>query len=232
MTFVQVIDCQTSRIDELNQLLDSWAEATKGKRTATHTIMGQDRSDSSHVMEIVEFPSYEEAMKNSHLPETDRIFQEMVALCDVAPTFTDLDVVRDEQLNKDTVQRFFEEVVNSGNVDAVDALCTPDYADYRENVPALSTHDLEQTKRAYRDRIEAFGPQIAVESMVAEGDLVAVRFSFKARHVRDFQGIEATHRDVAGTGHCTFRCEGGKLAECWTNEDELGLLQQLGVLEG
>lgn len=99
MTFVQLIDCRTSRLEEMNRLMDQWVEQTKGKRTATHAVVGKDRADASHVVEIVEFPSYEEAMRNSKLPETDRIFREMVALCDGAPTFTDLDVVRDERLN-------------------------------------------------------------------------------------------------------------------------------------
>ncbi|MFP3988230.1 ester cyclase [Streptomyces sp. E11-3] len=232
MTFVQVIDCQTSRIDELNRVMDSWAEATKGKRTATHAIMGQDRADASHVVEIVEFPSYEEAMKNSHLPETNRIFEEMVALCDVAPTFTDLDVVRDEQLNKDAVRRFFEEVVNSCNVDAADALCT---ADYREHDPSLSSDDLafEQLKRERRETLEALEPRMVIESMTAEGDLVTARLSITGRHAREFKGIKATNKElVGGTGHCTFRCEGGKLAESWWNLDNLGLMQQLGALGG
>lgn len=58
-------------------------------------MVGADRADPRHLVEIVEFASYEDAMKNSALPETDRIFREMVALCDEPPTFTDLDVVRD-----------------------------------------------------------------------------------------------------------------------------------------
>ncbi len=98
MTFVQIIDCRTDRLDDLNRLMDAWVEATRGRRTASHALVGTDRSDPRHVVEVVEFPSYEEAMRNSDLPETDRIFREMVALCDAPPTFTDLDVVRDMQL--------------------------------------------------------------------------------------------------------------------------------------
>ncbi|WP_282696307.1 ester cyclase [Streptomyces sp. CC208A] len=230
MTFVQVIDCKTSRADELNGLMDAWIEATQGKRTATHSIVGRDRADSTHVMEIVEFPSYEEAMKNSNLPETDRIFREMVALCDGEPSFTDLDVMRDEQLNKAVVRSFFEDVVNAGNVDAADALCT---SDYREHDPSLSSYDmgLEQAKAENRVIMEAFEPRVTIEGMVAEGDTVCARLSFKGRHVAAYQGMEATGREVSGTGHATFRCEGGKIAETWWNFDDLGLLQQLGMLE-
>ncbi|MFJ8589670.1 ester cyclase [Streptomyces sp. NPDC093595] len=230
MTFVQVIDCKTSRADELNRLMDAWVEATQGKRTATHSIVGRDRADATHVVEIVEFPSYEEAMKNSHLPETDRIFREMVALCDGEPSFTDLDVMRDEQLNKIVVRSFFEDVINARNIDAVDAMCADDY---REHDPSLSSYDadLAQAKAENRKIIEAFEPVASIESLVAEGDMVCARVSFTGRHVGAYQGMEATGREVSGTGHATFRCEGGKLAESWWNFDDLGLMRQLGVID-
>ncbi|MDQ8704262.1 ester cyclase [Streptomyces sp. LHD-70] len=230
MTFVQLIDCKTSNIDRLNRLMDDWVVATQGKRTATHSIVGRDRSDSTHVVEIVEFPSYEEAVKNSNLPETNRIFEEMVAACDGMPTFTDLDVVRDEQLNKLTCQRFFDEVVNNKNIDLADELCT---ADYREHDPSLSSYDLDfaQAKRENGEIMDAFGPRMTVEGMIAEGDMVTCRLTFQGKHTGAYQGMEPTNKDVSGTGHATFRCKDGRIAESWWNWDNLGLLRQLGVVE-
>ncbi|WP_069741919.1 ester cyclase [Streptomyces sp. EN23] len=230
MTFIQVIDCKTDRTDALNRVMDRWIEATQGRRTATHAIVGQDRADSTHLVEIVEFPSYEEAMRNSRLPETDRIFSEMVALCEGEPTFTDLDIMRDDQLNKLAVRRFFEEVINNRNLDAADELCT---ADYLEHDPSLSSYDLTlaQAKSENREVIEAFEPVATIESLTAEGDMVCARVSFKSRHVGTYQGMEATGRDVSGTGHATFRCQGGKLAESWWNVDDLGMLQQIGAVD-
>ncbi|MEV6110588.1 ester cyclase [Streptomyces sp. NPDC051940] len=231
MGFVQLIDCKTSDVDQLNRLMDNWAEATQGKRTATHSIVGQDRSDSTHVVEIVEFPSYEEAMKNSHLPETDRIFQEIVAACDEMPTFTDLDVVRDEQLNKSVVQRFFDVVVNGGNLDAADELCT---AGYREHDPALSSYDIDlaQAKLENGEIMAAFNPTLTLDSVIAEGDLVSCRITYEGRHTGTFQGLEPTGRAVTGTGHATFRLRNGEIDESWWNWDDLGLMRQLGVVEG
>lgn len=229
MAFVQVIDCKTSRIDELNSLMDGWIRATDGKRTATHSIVGRDRADSTHVVEIVEFPSYEEALKNSQLPETDRIFQEMVALCDQAPTFTDLDVLRDEQLNKIVVRAFFEEVSNKRNFDAEDALCTPDYREHSSSMP--DAMGLEESKAANRLIHAALEPVTVIESLVEEGDRVSALFSFKGRHVGAFWGIEPTGREYAATGQATFRCQGGRIAESWWNTDDLGLFRQLGVIE-
>lgn len=130
MTFVQLIDCKTRKYDEMNQLMDSWAEATQGKRTATHAVVGRDRGADGHYVEIVEFPSYEEAMRNSGLPETNRIFEQLVALCDEAPTFTDLDVVRDEQLNKAAVSRFLLELCGRDEPAAYRTLFAQDYLDH------------------------------------------------------------------------------------------------------
>ncbi|WP_237302563.1 ester cyclase [Streptomyces sp. S063] len=45
------------------------------------------------------------------------------------------------------------------------------------------------------------------------------------------RGWKATGRDVSGTGHATFRCQGGKLAESWWNVDDLGMLQQIGAVD-
>ncbi|MGA4864420.1 ester cyclase [Streptomyces lavendulocolor] len=229
MTFVQIIDCKTDRVEEMNRLLDSWAEATRGRRTATHAMMGRDRSDSSHVLEIVEFPSYEEAMENSRLPETDRIFREMTALCDGEPTFTDLDVLRDEQLNKLVVRRFVDEVINGADIAVVDELCTPGYREHDPSQPSYDM-DLEAAKAATREVMEAFRPTCTVEGLVAEGDTVCLRMSFKGRHVAAYQGLEATGREVSGTGQATFRCEGGRIAESWWNVDDMGMMQQLGVV--
>ncbi|MGP3972996.1 ester cyclase [Streptomyces sp. 8N114] len=230
MTFVQFIDCKTSNVDRLNQLMDSWVEATEGKRTATHSIVGRDRSDSTHLVEIVEFPSYEEAMKNSNLPETDRIFQELIAACDEMPTFTDLDVVRDVQLNKDVVHRFVDEVMNAKNFELANELCTDNY---REHDPALSSYDLDfaQAIRESREIMDAFNPRLTLESMIAEGDLVTCRITFQGRHTGTYQGLEPTDRNIAGTGHATFRCQGGKIAESWWNWDNFGLLRQVGALD-
>ncbi|GAA2586005.1 hypothetical protein GCM10010304_31290 [Streptomyces roseoviolaceus] len=130
MTFVQLIECRTSRLDEMNRLMDRWVEQTKGKRTASHSVVAKDRADASHVVEIVEFPSYEEAMRNSGLPETGRIFQEMVALCDETPTFTDLDVVRDEQLYAATARRFFEQTPGQGAAPPFNDVFIEDYHDH------------------------------------------------------------------------------------------------------
>jgi hypothetical protein len=99
MTFIQVMEYQTSHPRELDALLDEWLEATQGKRTATHDVHTEDRDHPGRYVDIVEFPSYELAMRNSDLPETQRIASKMRELCEADVRFLNLDVLRDEDLS-------------------------------------------------------------------------------------------------------------------------------------
>ncbi|KUO21079.1 ester cyclase [Streptomyces dysideae] len=231
MTFVQLIDCRTSRFDEMNRLMDQWVEQTKGKRTATHDIIGKDRSDAAHFIEIVEFPSYEEAMRNSNLPETDRIFQEMVALCDATPTFTDLDVVRDEQLYAANARRFFETIAAKGELPPLNDLLVEDYHDHDpSNDPDVI--GMDAFRRACGEWRGAFDFAFTIEDQMAQGDRVCTRWTFKGTHVGDFFGIPASAREVSMTGATIHRCvPDGKIAEGWWQYDRLGLMAQLGALD-
>lgn len=92
MTFVQIIEFTTSRIDEFDTLLDGWLERTQGKRTAIRGIQAQDRDRPNTYLHIIEFPSYEDAMANSALAETAEISGRLAALCDEPPAFRNLDV--------------------------------------------------------------------------------------------------------------------------------------------
>ncbi|MFF6781992.1 ester cyclase [Streptomyces sp. NPDC012510] len=231
MTFVQLIDCRTSRLDEMNRLMDRWVEQTKGKRTATHSVVGTDRSDSSHVIEIVEFPSYEEAMRNSGLPETDRIFQDMIALCDEMPTFTDLDVVRDEQLYTGTARRFFETLAVKGELPPLNDLLVEDYHDH---VPSGEPDaiGMDAFRRTCEEWRSAFDYAFTVEDQLAQDDRVCTRWTWDATHKGDFLGIPASGRTVRMTGTTIHRfTPEGKIAEGWWEYDRLGLMGQLGALD-
>ena len=98
MAFIQIIEFKTSRIDEFNAALDEWLKRTAGQRAATRGIQTKDRDQRDTYVQIVEFPSYEEAMANSDLPETSAIAAQLASLCDAPPTFRNLDVTRREEM--------------------------------------------------------------------------------------------------------------------------------------
>ena len=97
MRFVQTIEFKTSRIDEINQLMDEWLASTEGTRTPTRGLVTRDRDRDGTYVQVVEFPSYEEAMENTNRPETSAFAERMAKLCDGPAVFRNLDVVREDE---------------------------------------------------------------------------------------------------------------------------------------
>ena len=95
MPFVQVMQLRTSKVDEIRAAADEWDTATKGKRTVERSVLCQDRDEPGRQFVIVFFDSYEDAMKNSVLPETDALAKKVAALSDSAPVFYNLDVIEE-----------------------------------------------------------------------------------------------------------------------------------------
>lgn len=54
-----------------------------------------DRKAVNRYLNVVFFDSYESAVENSNLPQTQRLSQEMMSFTDGAPTFYDLDIIED-----------------------------------------------------------------------------------------------------------------------------------------
>ena len=98
MTFIQLIEFRTSRVAEIEDLIDQWISQTEGQRMARRGTMTEDRDRPGVYVQIVEFPSYEEAMANSNLPETGEFATKLASLCDGPPLFRNLDVLREEQM--------------------------------------------------------------------------------------------------------------------------------------
>ena len=69
-----------------------------------------------------------------------------------------------------------------------------------------------------------------VDDVIVEGDKVAVRFTATGTHQGEFFGIPPTGKVIKSTGINIFRIEAGKIVEHWNNADDLGLMQQLGVI--
>ncbi|MEX1008433.1 MAG: DUF1330 domain-containing protein [Acidimicrobiia bacterium] len=97
MKFVQIIEYKTTKFDEVINLLDEWLAATEGKRLAGSSTTCRDRDNANTYVVVVEFPSYEEAMRNDDLPETQQFAEKMMAVCDGEPIFRNLDVVRQDE---------------------------------------------------------------------------------------------------------------------------------------
>jgi quinol monooxygenase YgiN len=99
MAFIQVIEVRTTKIEEIESLMDQWVSRTQGKRKTQRSVLTQDRERPNTYVQIVEFPSYEEAMTNSSMPETSEFAEKLVKLCDAPPSFRNLEVRRTDDLS-------------------------------------------------------------------------------------------------------------------------------------
>lgn len=98
MEFVQVLEFRTSHHEEIMALDKKWRKETEGKRTATSMTITQDRDRPGTYIWMIRFPSYEAAMENNDLPETQKISGEMMKLADGPPSFRNLDVMEQRDL--------------------------------------------------------------------------------------------------------------------------------------
>ena len=95
MTFVQIVEFRTADIDRARQANDEWWRATEGKRTARRELLARDHSDPGRCFAIVFFDSYQSAMENSNLPETQASAEQFAKMSDGPPVFYDLDILED-----------------------------------------------------------------------------------------------------------------------------------------
>ncbi|MEV7522866.1 ester cyclase [Streptomyces sp. NPDC091371] len=228
MTFVQIVDYETKQPEALNALLDKYVAQSQGKRTLTHSIVGKDRESENHYVDVVEFPSYEEAMKNSNLPETDRMFKEMVALCDGMPTFTNLDVVRDEHTNTMLVNRMFEDIAMKGDMSVIPEIFAEDYHDHDISNPVdkMGHAAIREDSEMWRS---AFDFSFTKDAQMAQDDYVTTLWTFTGKHTGEFMGMAPTGKTCTMTGTTVFRCEDGMIKEAWWHYDAMGLMRQLGM---
>ena len=94
--FVQIIEFTTTRIDEVKALSDEYRSTRVAAGDGTPPVRGTitaDRDRPNTYLNIVEFPSYEDAMANSNDPRTGEFAEKMMKLCDGQPTFYNLDLL-------------------------------------------------------------------------------------------------------------------------------------------
>jgi predicted ester cyclase len=133
--------------------------------------------------------------------------------------------------NKAIVLRFLDEVVGGGDFDVAAELCTADALNHAaapgrqqgiENLKAV----IGFSRRAQPDQ------RWVEQHVVAEGDLVVVY----GRRDGTWQAPSFRGIDTPSSGSVSvelahmFRLRDGKIAEHWAVRDDLGMMQQLGVI--
>jgi predicted ester cyclase len=122
--------------------------------------------------------------------------------------------------------RGFVEGINRGRLDP--ELYSPDFV-YHD--PFGQTTDFEGADENIAMFVTGFPDlNVAMEDEVSEGNRVVVRWTARGTHRGEFMGIPPTGNRATWTETHVCRIADGKLVEHWANLDQLGMLQQLGVI--
>jgi predicted ester cyclase len=120
--------------------------------------------------------------------------------------------------NKAVVRREQEELWNhTGDLDAAEELFAAGQA-------KAAKQEAADFRRGFPDVIST------IEDLIAEEDKVVARWRSRATHQGDYMGIAPSGKEVEYTGISFYRIEGGKIAQSWNIEDQLGLMRQIGVV--
>ena len=130
--------------------------------------------------------------------------------------------------NKALVRRTYD-VINKRNLKAIDELVDPNYVGHIPAFPPVQ--GIEGLQQVFSTYLTAFPDMTGtIEDLIAEGDKVAARLTFRGTHTGPMMGIPPTGKQVTLSAMNIFRVANGKFVEQWVNSDDLGLMQQLGVI--
>lgn len=136
-----------------------------------------------------------------------------------------------EETNKRMIQRYYDDLWNRWDLAVADELISSEIT-FRGSL-GVSVRGLEDFK-GYMRSVRAVFPDFhnSIEDLIAEGDRVVARLTYRGTHKGELFGIVPTGRQVVYAGVAMFRITGGKIVDGWVLGDTLVLMQQIGAIPG
>jgi len=127
--------------------------------------------------------------------------------------------------NKAVAMRVFDEIFNQGKFQVADEIYAPDFVNHGLHRSA----DLKTDQEAVKAEKKAFPDlRMSVQEMVAEGDKVAVLWTFRGTHSGSgYEGLPATGTRVEVRGITIWRITDGRIREEWSSFSETGAYLQM-----
>ncbi len=131
------------------------------------------------------------------------------------------------QKNKEIVSGYVQAILVERDFSKFAGFTHPDFYIDRSAVPDAIQG--EEGLHTQMDMLYGAFPDLdlKVVNMVAEGDMVVVRFAAPGTQTGEFAGIPATGRKATWKGLVMYHVVGDKIKEAWANWDDWGLIEQL-----
>ncbi len=136
----------------------------------------------------------------------------------------------DEEKNTAAVRRWYNEVMNKGDMKAFEELVDPKYVeqDVTPGYPANKA-GLASFVKAFRSAFPDL--QVTINDIVAKGDKVWCYATFRGTHKGEFMGMAATGKKIEVHAFDIVRCVNGKGVEHWGLFDNATMMMQLGATQ-
>lgn len=136
-------------------------------------------------------------------------------------------IMTSEQIK--AIPRQFFKALETNDQAALKEVLAPNLKAYHSGAPEpIRREELLQSIAMYH---AAFSDQkYTIIDQIAEGDRVATRASWEATHSSEYQGLPPTGKRVLVTAVAISRIEDARIVERWLEMDQMGLLQQLGLV--
>jgi steroid delta-isomerase-like uncharacterized protein len=130
-----------------------------------------------------------------------------------------------KNLTHEVVENFW----NKKEFDLADRYYSPDYVNHHPLLPDVK--NLDQFKQwcfAFKNGFPDFN--VTIEEIVVEGDMTVTRWTLRCTHTGEYMGIPPTGKKAEMSGMTMEHLKDGKSIEAWWNGDDLGMMQQLGII--
>lgn len=133
-----------------------------------------------------------------------------------------------EQLNS-AARNWIENGWSARNPDEFGNYFSPELVNH--GLPPDTPPGLEGTKMFASLFLSAFQDlHVHIDDLLAGGDRTVLRWSMHGTHQGELMGVPLTGKRVTITGIAKDRFEDGKSVAHWEIADQMGLMQQLGVI--
>jgi len=128
------------------------------------------------------------------------------------------------EANKALIRAHYDATTNAYKPSVIDRQIAEDFVDHGNpdvtGPEGVKTH-IKALRAAFPDL------SVTIEDIVAEGDLVAVRGTWRGTHQGTFRGVPPIGRKVEFSGMVFWRVAGGQIRERWGVVDTPTLMRQL-----
>ena len=128
--------------------------------------------------------------------------------------------------NKASIRRLFDEL-NKGNIAIMDEIFADNFVRHATDGQTMGKEEYKKLMTMLPKALPDL--QSTIKGLVAEGDNVAIRFTWSGTHKGDLMGIPPTNKKIAVNEAYFARFENGKIVEYINFMDSLSLFKQLGI---